>query len=93
MMKSIESRCFVAGIEFSATAARMHCMSHTIHLAAIKVSAKLGLITHCNLKLPQLLEGIGIMSKSDSTKAVAAGFNYQDDVNTGLGSSEGKLFL
>ena len=37
MMEAIESRCREAGIDFSAQKSRMHCMPHTIHLAAIKV--------------------------------------------------------
>jgi hypothetical protein len=37
MMKCIETRCCGAGIEFHADQARMRCMPHTIHLAAIKV--------------------------------------------------------
>ena len=38
MMEVIEDQCCMAGIKFSAKEARMHCMPHTIHLAAIKVS-------------------------------------------------------
>ena len=34
---SIETRCHALGIEFSARHARMRCMPHTIHLAALKV--------------------------------------------------------
>jgi hypothetical protein len=37
MMEAIEPRCCEAGIDFSAQKSRMHCMPHTIHLAAIKV--------------------------------------------------------
>ena len=37
LMEALESRCLNAGIEFSASAARMRCIPHTIHLAAIKV--------------------------------------------------------
>jgi hypothetical protein len=37
MMRSLESRCQQRGISFSAQDARMRCMPHTIHLAAIKV--------------------------------------------------------
>ena len=37
MMEAIEDRCHAAGIQFSAAQARMRCMPHTIHLAAIKV--------------------------------------------------------
>jgi hypothetical protein len=38
---SIETRCHALGIPFSATHARMRCMPHTIHLAAMKVWFKL----------------------------------------------------
>jgi hypothetical protein len=38
LMTSLESRCQQRGISFSAQDARMQCMPHTIHLAAIKVS-------------------------------------------------------
>ena len=38
LMTSLESRCQQQGISFSAQDARMRCMPHTIHLAAIKVS-------------------------------------------------------
>jgi hypothetical protein len=34
---SIETRCHAAGIKFSARHARMRCLPHTIHLAALKV--------------------------------------------------------
>ena len=30
------------------------------------------------------MEGIGLMSKNDSTQAASASFNYQDDVNIDL---------
>ncbi|KAF8798661.1 hypothetical protein BYT27DRAFT_7122774 [Phlegmacium glaucopus] len=66
LMEALESRCHDAGIEFSAAAARMQCMPHTIHLAAIK-----------------LLEGIGIMLKSNATQA-CSNLNYQDDINADL---------
>lgn len=37
MMVSLERRCQQRNIQFSAQDARMRCMPHTIHLAAIKV--------------------------------------------------------
>jgi hypothetical protein len=37
LMMSLERRCQQRGIDFSAQDARMRCMPHTIHLAAIKV--------------------------------------------------------
>lgn len=44
LMEALESQCQSAGIEFSASAARMRCMPHTIHLAAIKVCPGLVLV-------------------------------------------------
>ncbi len=37
LMISLERQCLQWGIEFSVQNARMQCMPHTIHLAAIKV--------------------------------------------------------
>jgi hypothetical protein len=90
MMEAIEDRCRNAGIEFSAKQARMRCMPHTIHLAAIKVS--LFLCYHSSFYFSligiQLLEGIGLISKENGTRARSAGFNYQDEVNIGLDREE-----
>jgi hypothetical protein len=38
LMTSFKQWCKEGGIPFSAQDAQMHCMSHTVHLAAIKVS-------------------------------------------------------
>jgi len=46
MMESLERRCWQRGIRFSAKDARMRCMPHTIHLAAIKVLILLLTIVH-----------------------------------------------
>ena len=37
LMESLQRRCEEQGVLFSARDARMRCMPHTIHLAAIKV--------------------------------------------------------
>ena len=37
LMTSLEQPCQECGISFSAKDACMHCMPHTVHLAAIKV--------------------------------------------------------
>ena len=37
LMTSLEQRCQERGVQFSARDARMRCMPHTVHLAAIKV--------------------------------------------------------
>jgi len=37
LMTSLERRCEQRGVQFPAQDARMRCMPHTIHLAAIKV--------------------------------------------------------
>ncbi|KAF8812635.1 hypothetical protein BYT27DRAFT_7086732, partial [Phlegmacium glaucopus] len=76
LMEALELRCCNAGIEFSASVARMRCMPHTIHLAAIKVYFYF-------MSSLFLLEGIGIMSKSDAAQA-SVNLNYQDDVNANL---------
>ena len=38
LMSSLKRRCKEQGVLFSAQDARMRCMPHTVHLAAIKVS-------------------------------------------------------
>lgn len=86
MIESIQSQCHEAGIKFSAQKSCMHCMPHTIHLAAIKVCSItnfFGLDTGVNdFKYKQLLEGISIISKDNSAQAQAT--NYQDEVNVGV---------
>jgi hypothetical protein len=37
LMTSLEQQCEEQGVLFSAQDAQMHCMPHTVHLAAIKV--------------------------------------------------------
>ncbi|KAL1671187.1 hypothetical protein EV122DRAFT_226994, partial [Schizophyllum commune] len=44
MVAEIERRCMVEGIYFDAQQARLRCMPHTIHLAALKV---------CSIFLPR----------------------------------------
>ncbi|KAJ7348857.1 hypothetical protein DFH08DRAFT_629934, partial [Mycena albidolilacea] len=44
MLKSIESRCRVKGIPFSATRSRLRCMPHTVHLAALKLLESIGAV-------------------------------------------------
>jgi hypothetical protein len=48
LMTSLERRCEQRGVLFSAQDARMRCMPHTIHLAAIKVLIHLSVIVRCN---------------------------------------------
>ncbi|KAI0757503.1 hypothetical protein C8Q80DRAFT_1074385, partial [Daedaleopsis nitida] len=37
MMEALEEKCQALGIPFSACVARMRCMPHTVHLAALQV--------------------------------------------------------
>lgn len=46
LVKNIEERCRKAGIPFDTTLARLWCMPHTVHLAAIKVSILTESLTH-----------------------------------------------
>jgi hypothetical protein len=48
MMASLERRCEQLGIQFSAQEARMRCMPHTVHLAALKVLIYLSVIVGRN---------------------------------------------
>ncbi|KAH9008871.1 hypothetical protein EDB83DRAFT_2235051, partial [Lactarius deliciosus] len=51
MIKEIEHRCHQAGHKFCAKDARMWCMPHTIHLAAIKLLEGIGLISKADSEL------------------------------------------
>ncbi|KAI4293903.1 hypothetical protein K525DRAFT_153653, partial [Schizophyllum commune Loenen D] len=42
MLEAIERKCVEAGIKFSAKQARLRCMPHTIHLAAMKLLEAIG---------------------------------------------------
>ncbi|KAF9024187.1 hypothetical protein BDZ89DRAFT_954926, partial [Hymenopellis radicata] len=45
MIEAIELKCHEEGIQFSAQNARIRCMPHTVHLAAIKLLESIGAIT------------------------------------------------
>jgi|ERR1700678_1101013 hypothetical protein len=79
----IKSRCDKEGIPFNATWARLRCMPHTIHLAAIKVCAKIFFMCQI-LRGQQLLEAIGAVSLTESKKAMARSGNYQECVTAPL---------
>lgn len=44
LVEHLALKCAVAGIRFDATAARIRCMPHTGHLAAIKVPCSIQFI-------------------------------------------------
>ncbi|KAJ6632154.1 hypothetical protein B0H10DRAFT_1770695 [Mycena sp. CBHHK59/15] len=46
LVEHLALKCAVAGIQFDATAARIRCMPHTGHLAAIKVLCCIQFIIH-----------------------------------------------
>lgn len=43
MVESLEKCCKAHGIQFSAAVARMRCLPHTIHLAALQVRHELSI--------------------------------------------------
>ncbi|KAF8867503.1 hypothetical protein BD779DRAFT_1407483, partial [Infundibulicybe gibba] len=45
LIQAIENRCIEDGIAFDASRARLRCMPHTIHLAAIKLLEGIGAIS------------------------------------------------
>ncbi|KAJ6541133.1 hypothetical protein B0H10DRAFT_1852529, partial [Mycena sp. CBHHK59/15] len=84
LMDGIESRANEAGISwFNATEARIRCLPHTTHLAALKVrSLKIASINLSDSL--QLLEGIGAIPKADPKQRDAEGA-YQDSVTAPIG--------
>ncbi|KAG9226778.1 hypothetical protein CCMSSC00406_0009676 [Pleurotus cornucopiae] len=64
LMEALEAHHHAEGFIFNANHARLWCIPHTVHLAALK-----------------LLEGIGAISKSESTQAAGRGGNYQTTVS------------
>ncbi len=81
----VESRAKAIGVAFNAHWARLRCMPHTIHLAALKVRFECLFLRHALVDaLRQLLEGIGVVSKKRGQKERSPGVNYQDSVNTSL---------
>lgn len=81
LVDGIEDRCKAEGIKFTKKEARLRCMPHTVHLAALKVCYlyHLHVASSSLTKHVQLLEAIGAISSSDSTKAAELS-NYQDSV-------------
>ncbi|KAI0750162.1 hypothetical protein C8Q80DRAFT_1074515, partial [Daedaleopsis nitida] len=45
MMDALEQKCQALGIPFSARVARMRCMPHTIHLAALQLLETIGIVS------------------------------------------------
>lgn len=86
----IKSRCNKAGVPFNAKWARLRCMPHTIHLAAIKVCVQIFLGDH-ELISSQLLEAIGAVTQSESKKAMSRGGNYQECVTTPLSTTADEM--
>ena len=85
MVDGIASRAAKEGIKLNAGWARLRCLPHTIHLAAVKVASyPFFSIFKNKLKYTQLLEAIGAISKSEAQKAASRSGNYQDSVTTPL---------
>jgi hypothetical protein len=48
MVVALEKKCLKENIPFSSDRARMRCMPHTVHLAAVKVSRRLFSFLACS---------------------------------------------
>lgn len=81
-VNGIASCCRKENIPFNSTWARLCCISHTIHLAALKVCYHICHfdLFYTNFCVSQLLEAIGAVSPLDGKKAASRGGNYQDNV-------------
>ncbi|KAJ7300980.1 hypothetical protein DFH08DRAFT_724785, partial [Mycena albidolilacea] len=53
MVEAIQAKCLAAGIRFEARKARMRCMPHTVHLAALKLFEAIGALTKEDSKKAQ----------------------------------------
>jgi hypothetical protein len=84
-VEGIERRAKKAGVPFNASWARLRCMPHTIHLAAIKVwfLTTLHMSAYVFLNL-ELLEAIGAISSAEGKKAASRAGNYQDATTASL---------
>ena len=89
MVEGIESRAAKEGIHLNAAWARLRCMPHTIHLAAIKVCLikSFAVYDTNTYVILQLLEAIGAISKTEAQKATSRSGNYQDSTTVPLGRS------
>jgi hypothetical protein len=80
MIKGIAQRAALEGISLNPAWARLRCMPHTIHLAAVRVNISFLLyfiLFYLQVDY-QLLEAIGAISGSDAQKASSRKGNYQD---------------
>lgn len=84
-IKAYERKCHEWGIELSAVDTRIRCMPHTAHLAALKVVFSLCKLPSADQFIVQLLEAIGVISKTDRKKASGrSDKSYQETVSTPL---------
>jgi hypothetical protein len=84
----IERRAKKAGVPFNASWARLRCMPHTIHLAAIKVCfSTMSMSMAHSVPVLKLLEGIGAVSRAEGKKAASRAGNYQDTATASLDRS------
>jgi hypothetical protein len=82
-ISGLKSRAEAIKVAFNTLWARLRCMPHTIHLAALKVRLRMSLSSLTQVAASiQLLEAMGIVSKKRGKKDRLPGVNYQDSVNT-----------
>jgi hypothetical protein len=85
MIEGIARRAALEGITLNPAWARLRCMPHTIHLAAVRVNSFFLTVFHIiYLDYYQLLEAIGAISGSDAQKASSRKGNYQDATTASL---------
>lgn len=93
LIEAFEKKCKAANIDFSATDARIRCMPHTVHPAALKVrSSDAGALPIPSTNMfafLQLLQAIGVITKKERKKAEGrAGASYQETVLLSLSREE-----
>jgi hypothetical protein len=86
MIEGIAQRADREGITLNPAWARLRCMPHTMHLAAVRVFLFYFFLTvlHIIYLDYQLLEAISAISRSDAQKASSRKGNYQDATTASL---------
>lgn len=84
LMRCLALKFEYVQVVFDPVAARMRCMPHTAHLAAIKVRIEVITAFTQNSFVLKLLEAIGAISKSAHKKSEGKSASYQDAVTAAL---------
>ncbi|EEB92505.1 hypothetical protein MPER_08973, partial [Moniliophthora perniciosa FA553] len=85
LMQELELRCFGTGIQFSAKDARMRCMPHIIHLAALKLLEGIGAISSKDTKNVAYQDEVSVpVDRKFDNHAVLVDMDEEEDTSDSL---------